>query len=412
MSCETPSTELGSHICLKLINLVKDHPVMYLPSKSSPTRRKNRNEVNGVWQVISAEIGISAEDCKRRWKGLKDVYSKLRRRRLQEGVLGISARRKWLYEDAMDFLKFSFERSYQEALEAFEEVDCDDWKLEYAECSDAGELYCNDNNKQVNSNDEKSKEQSSQTDEKFKDKTLECMDLDLHADTIAGIEEQVSEQSSEQDNGGWSSGLDNEPPVQPCLVEKNTKLQTRYRAIRPKPYQLNALRNGRNLRSSNAILKTSTTSTPSIISVSSLNPMNQIIVESPKLQSDKNCDTAVLTSTNMKVNNYPKMETVGVRVTSPSQEPKEDCKNIKIEIDSSLKSKKSLPPPQVFPKRSSTSSVELFFESMAQTVMNLPMRAQAEIKMEICKLVTRAEIKYSQVPNTKLGSRKSKSKQR
>ncbi|XP_046748247.1 uncharacterized protein LOC124412432 [Diprion similis] len=406
MSCETPATKLGTHISLKLINLVKDHPVMYLPSKSSPNRRKNRNEINRVWQVISAEVGLSAEDCKRRWKGLKDVYSKLRRRRLQENVLGISARRKWLYEDAMDFLKFSFERSYEEALEAFEDVDCDDWKLEYAECSDAGELYCNDGHEQAESNDEKSKEQS-QTDKKGKHMTMECMDLELHADSISSKEEQDSEQSSEQDNGAWSSGLDNELPLQPSLVEKNTKLQTRCRAIR----QLNTLNNGRNLRSRNATPKTSTTSTPSIVSVSSLNPMNQIIVESPKLQSDKNCDTVILTSSNMKVNNYPKMESVDVRVASPSQEQKQDCKNVKIEMDASLKSKKSLRP-QVFPKRGRTSSVELFFESMAHTVMNLPMRAQAEIKMEICKLVTRAEIKYSQVPNPKLGSRKSKSKQR
>lgn len=41
------------------------------------------------------------------------------------------------------------------------------------------------------------------------------------------------------------------------------------------------------------------------------------------------------------------------------------------------------------------SSIELFFESMAQTVLSLPMHVQAEIKMEICKLVTKAEIEYS-----------------
>jgi len=39
-------------------------------------------------------------------------------------------------------------------------------------------------------------------------------------------------------------------------------------------------------------------------------------------------------------------------------------------------------------------SIELFFESMAQTVLNLPNEVQANIKMQICKIVTNAEIRY------------------
>ncbi|KAM0729690.1 hypothetical protein ACS0PU_003567 [Formica fusca] len=41
------------------------------------------------------------------------------------------------------------------------------------------------------------------------------------------------------------------------------------------------------------------------------------------------------------------------------------------------------------------SSIELFFASMAQTVLNLPKEVQADIKMQICKIVTMAEVKYS-----------------
>lgn len=41
-------------------------------------------------------------------------------------------------------------------------------------------------------------------------------------------------------------------------------------------------------------------------------------------------------------------------------------------------------------------SIELFFESMAQSVLNLPQKVQANIKMKICQIVTMAEIKYSQ----------------
>lgn len=41
------------------------------------------------------------------------------------------------------------------------------------------------------------------------------------------------------------------------------------------------------------------------------------------------------------------------------------------------------------------SSIELFFASMAQTVKKFPPKAQADIKMSICKIVTEAEMRYS-----------------
>lgn len=44
--------------------------------------------------------------------------------------------------------------------------------------------------------------------------------------------------------------------------------------------------------------------------------------------------------------------------------------------------------------KSHKNSIELFFESMAQTVLNLPNEVQADVKMQICKLVTQAEIQH------------------
>lgn len=41
------------------------------------------------------------------------------------------------------------------------------------------------------------------------------------------------------------------------------------------------------------------------------------------------------------------------------------------------------------------SSIELFFDSMAQTVRLLPPKAQAEVKMSVCRIVTEAEVKYA-----------------
>jgi len=47
--------------------------------------------------------------------------------------------------------------------------------------------------------------------------------------------------------------------------------------------------------------------------------------------------------------------------------------------------------------KSHKNSIELFFESMAQTVLNLPNEVQADIKMQICKIVTMAEIRYCEL---------------
>lgn len=50
---------------------------------------------------------------------------------------------------------------------------------------------------------------------------------------------------------------------------------------------------------------------------------------------------------------------------------------------------------QLYLAPESKSSIELFFASMAQAVKKLPPKAQADIKMNICKIVTEAEVRYS-----------------
>ena len=41
------------------------------------------------------------------------------------------------------------------------------------------------------------------------------------------------------------------------------------------------------------------------------------------------------------------------------------------------------------------SGLELFFESMAQTVKKLPSKVQSDIKLDICRIVTEAEVRFS-----------------
>ncbi|XP_043267986.1 uncharacterized protein [Venturia canescens] len=46
-------------------------------------------------------------------------------------------------------------------------------------------------------------------------------------------------------------------------------------------------------------------------------------------------------------------------------------------------------------KKPDLDGVDLFFQSMAQTVVSLPVPIQARIKMDICKIIAKAEMKYS-----------------
>lgn len=39
-------------------------------------------------------------------------------------------------------------------------------------------------------------------------------------------------------------------------------------------------------------------------------------------------------------------------------------------------------------------NIDIFFKSMANTVVNLPLHVQAKIKMDVCKVIAMAEIKY------------------
>ncbi|XP_020278405.1 uncharacterized protein LOC109852041 [Pseudomyrmex gracilis] len=69
-----------------------------------------------------------------------------------------------------------------------------------------------------------------------------------------------------------------------------------------------------------------------------------------------------------------------------AKELKKEFKNNNKDIEMNLE--------QVYVTPENKSSIELFFESMAQTVKKLPPKAQADIKLNICKIVTEAEVEY------------------
>lgn len=128
------------------------------------------------------------------------------------------------------------------------------------------------------------------------------------------------------------------------------EIQSKYRKIRPKRTKSNV--SASNVSNTYSILKTNNANT--LLDANSIT--NPIIVTGSVL--------APITSVSASVNE--------------SSDVKEDMDYEQTHIVSESKS-----------------SIELFFASMAQTVKKLPPKAQADIKMNICKIVTEAEMRYS-----------------
>ncbi|KAF7406467.1 hypothetical protein HZH68_005836 [Vespula germanica] len=175
--------------------------------------------------------------------------------------------------------------------------------------------------------------------------------------------------------------MDNKSQSQTSLLKWNynanteEKIGAKYRPIYPKPYQTNFFNKPKIFGFPSAINE-----------FPALNSTSHIILPS----KEKVQDCTILNKPNKRTRNYSKP------ITENSNCLKLLIKENGIETNSN-KNNTILRQDFSFIKMEDEdkSSIELFFESMAQTVLSLPMHVQAEIKMEICKLVTKAEIKYS-----------------
>lgn len=149
-------------------------------------------------------------------------------------------------------------------------------------------------------------------------------------------------------------------------------LRPKYRPIRPKPYI------------SNVAVKNKLLEIPWNVN------SNPLIVTTSLPGKDKVRDVTAQNSSKSKTDNYVKLvgDNVGVVTKKGNSDNKSatgNSNNVAAGKDS-----RNVKSPSKYP----VGGIELFFESMAQAVLNLPTHVQAEIKMEICKLVTMAEIKY------------------
>jgi len=156
----------------------------------------------------------------------------------------------------------------------------------------------------------------------------------------------------------------------------------RFRPIRPKP-----------ISSAAAVSKNDSLEMSSTLNTPTLMP-NRFIFTTSMLDKNKAQRISTLNSLE-KRSNYVKlddddtyMENVKLAIEERNiYENAADRNSNIITINNSLRNAKSA-------LNSPKGSIELFFESMAQTVLNLPMEVQADIKMQICKIVTNAEVKY------------------
>ncbi|XP_035734595.1 uncharacterized protein LOC118447145 [Vespa mandarinia] len=180
--------------------------------------------------------------------------------------------------------------------------------------------------------------------------------------------------------------MDGRSQLQTSLLKSNystnaeQKIAPKYRPIWPKPYQPSFLN------------KPKIFGLPSTMNeFSALNSASRIIVTTTMPSKEKIQDCTTLSKPNKRTRNYSKSITGNSNslklLTKENGNEKNNNKN-----NATSRKEFSFIKMQ---DRDNKGSIELFFESMAQTVLSLPMHVQAEIKMEICKLVTMAEIKYS-----------------
>lgn len=164
----------------------------------------------------------------------------------------------------------------------------------------------------------------------------------------------------------------------PTTVEQN--LRSKYRPIRPKP----CATSDKLYTSKNKLLGIS-----SALNMSPLSPPSRIIVTSIS-GKNKIQDVTVLDSTSSRETcNYIKSVNGIPTLTKETNNDKN-----RIEYPKVITVGQDQRNAKILSKSPKKNSIEMFFDSMAQAVSKLPVQMQAEIKMEICKLVTMAEINH------------------
>lgn len=222
---------------------------------------------------------------------------------------------------------------------------------------------------------------SDSQDDQLDEGTVEYLDLDMEAiqeaeeyQPVPILNSQKKRKRPKEKSPSHSSILKNTLKTN-YDTQGELKFRPKYRPIRPKPYQSPPKAN-------------KLQSLPSIVN---FNPAPGFIVAAPTVVRKDTKGQETFVTSPAKGINYSKV-TNGVNVVGKTNSgnlaTKSDLRNGKLQSRTTPKN-----------------SVELFFESMAKTVLNLPTQVQAEIKMEICKVISMAEIKYLSGVHSKSGKK-------
>ncbi|XP_051954016.1 MADF and BESS domain-containing protein [Xyrauchen texanus] len=84
----------------RLIAAVSDYPELY---NSTINSYKDSTRKAKAWRAVSLQVDIPEEDCRRRWKSLRDMFIKDKRSEQRRRVSGTS-HRSWKYSWQMSFL--------------------------------------------------------------------------------------------------------------------------------------------------------------------------------------------------------------------------------------------------------------------------------------------------------------------
>ncbi|XP_015173654.1 PREDICTED: uncharacterized protein LOC107064957 isoform X3 [Polistes dominula] len=323
-------------ISLKIIEAIKQHPVLY-SSEVKGSSIKLQEFKQKVWKRIADELGLDPSWLRLRWKNLRDTYCRILKykNKTEKGV----RRKKWIFEDHLSFLKFPYEPDYQpQTIELSEE---------YIQDINAGGISSEGLLEQLEDrNDEDYDEYMEVLEETMADPVLvDTSPLEM----LNANDQQLEEIKKIEREQMQLHNQDVDTYVQ--------QIQSKYRKIRPKrskaehPVQRSSIE----VPNTYSILKT-TSKNKNVVSI------------------DNNTITSPIFVTSSTT-------------TTTSTKPIKGLNNIQEDRERNQE--------QVYLAPEGKSSIELFFDSMAQTVKRLPPKAQADIKMNICKIVTEAEVRFS-----------------
>ncbi|XP_012528867.1 uncharacterized protein LOC105832458 [Monomorium pharaonis] len=310
-------------ISLSIIEVIKQHPVLYCTEvKGMPVKLQEFKQK--VWKRISNELGLDPTWVRVKWKNLRDTYCRVLKckNKSEEG-----RRKKWIFEDYLNFIKFPFEADYQPL------------------CIELTEEYM----QEINSSEVSSEGLLEQLEDRNNEDYSEYMEVleETSADPVQEVSETVETLDNNDDLQIVTHEVSERNCTQQDLDNYVQQVQSKYRKIRPKRIKTKH----------SSVLKTS----------SSNNTKKSLKVSNTSIDDTGTIDDPSLVSP-------PSTSILPVKGSS-------GAKNNDTAFDSVYLAPEN-------------KSIELFFDSMAQTVKKLPPKAQADIKMHICKLVSEAEVKY------------------